>query len=88
MQHTFLVCIVHRLRNRLYKLRSRSWRERMFPNKIAKALPLDVLHREIVLPFAFANFVNSDDVRMPQVSCRFGLGIKPFDVPLVGKLSG
>ena len=42
-----------------------AWRKRVVSDLCRQALPLDVVHREEVLPLVFANFGDGDDHRLP-----------------------
>jgi hypothetical protein len=57
-----------------------AWRQRSVDKLSRQRRPRDVLHTEIRMPVVFAHFVNRDDVRMIQLSRRFGFRPETFGV--------
>src|SRR5438128_1079484 len=55
---------------------------------LRQAAALNELHAEVMLPFMLSNFVNRHDVRMIQVSRRFGFTVKAMHVRLRCQLPG
>ena len=57
-------------------------------NHFRQTLAFDEIHREIMLPFVCADFVDGDDVRMLQLRRRFRLGAKPAHLRVARQPSG
>ena len=62
-------------------------RQRPIGNFLRQAFAFDERHRKIMLPVVLADFEDGDDAGMIEFGRRFGLGVEPFDVGFVGKLS-
>ncbi len=74
-----LVRVVNGRGNLRDELRGARRRQRPFAHRFREVLPLDVIHREVVLALALAGFVDGDDVGVMQAGRRFRLGPEPQD---------
>ena len=62
-----------------HELRGAPRGQRPFAHRFREILPLDVVHREVVLALALAGFVDGDDVGVMQAGRRFRLGPETQD---------
>lgn len=88
MGDTTLVAMVDRFGNHFYILsRGLDW-QRSIPNGFRQRLTLDIFHAEVVLPFVFADFVNSHKARMVEMGRRGGLVLKSLNIRVGCELAG
>ena len=83
-----VVCELNGLRDGLDQTGRVTSRKRPAGNSRRQALPLDVAHREIVLPFVLAHLLNRHDPRVIQIRCRLRFGVEPFHILLARQLTG
>src|SRR5262249_10225025 len=88
MKNAALMRIINCLSNLLEIIRRQLRRKWILPRTFRQALALDEVHREIMLCFTFAHFMNSDDVRMLQVGGGLGFGLEALDRLAAGKSAG
>ena len=88
MENAALVRVVDRLGDELDVAGGPRRRQRLLAHELRQALALDVIHREVVLAFVDAHFVNRDDVRMLQNGGGGGLGPETLHEFLARQRSG
>ena len=95
MQDALLMRVVDRLSHRLddlcppLKLGTRNFElGTRFGTPFCQTSPFHIIHREVLLAFVFANFVNRHDVGMLQSGRRLGFGAEALHVCGAGQLAG
>src|SRR5262245_24967636 len=65
-----------------------SAREWALAHKRRQVATVHIVHREVVMTFAFTHLMDGDDVRVLQVGGRFGFLAEALDVGDAGELTG
>jgi len=88
MEYSFLMCVMNGLGNRLKIPGCAPRRKRFGPYQLGKTPPLHKIHREVILSFGLADFVNGHDIRVLKACSRGGLLPEPLHKFRTGKLAG
>jgi len=65
-----------------------SGRHGIVPHRLCQVAAFDVVHREVLLALVFADFMDGDDIWMPQTGRGFGFRTEPLHRFIAGKMSG
>ena len=88
MEDALVVRVVNRFGDGLDERCSALHRQRPIADEVGEILTLDVVHREVVVAFVFADFVDGHNVRMLQFGGGFGFGLETLDEFLAGVGTG